>query len=365
MFYFKGVKGEKNIMNCIRRFSAIVFICVLVCAFLFCQKDTSPIVNPPDEPDTTSHEFIWDYTIIDSPFDYGIFYDVAIINENDIWVVGRIYSDSLNSIRPYNAIHWTGSEWQLVKIKFNNTCGGVDYPTITSIWAFSSNHILFSNGGEVATFDGIDAFADCDMNPLLNGAIRKIFAFGTNNIYLIGNSGTIVHFNGSLWEKLDSGTNTSINDIWGEKNQITQKEKILATVSDRYSSGEYRLLSISQGGVTDTLNWDVNRRLQSVWFKESSPVYVCGSGLFFKNTTQWKNIDISPYYLTSIRGTVQNDILVVGAFGSVAHFNGSTWHHYNELILSDGTLEALAYKDKTAIAVGQIGTDGLILVGKK
>lgn len=45
--------------------------------------------------DTTSHDFQWEVITIPSPYGSGALYDVAIINENDIWAVGEIYSDSI------------------------------------------------------------------------------------------------------------------------------------------------------------------------------------------------------------------------------------------------------------------------------
>src|SRR5690606_22031490 len=97
--------------------------------------------------DTTSHNFTW------QTFEFGIqtnvsrLFDVAIINENDIWAVGEIYmNDSLGNPDPscYNAVHWDGLSWELKKIK-TNACGGVDYPPIKAIITFSSNEILFAH----------------------------------------------------------------------------------------------------------------------------------------------------------------------------------------------------------------------------
>ena len=48
-------------------------------------------------------------------------YDVAIIDENNIWAVGEIYlNDSLGQPdpTPYNAVHWDGISWNLKKIYF-------------------------------------------------------------------------------------------------------------------------------------------------------------------------------------------------------------------------------------------------------
>ncbi len=60
--------------------------------------------------DSTSHSFYW---TIDSLGIYGSYLnDVAIVNENDIWVVGNIETDSTS----YNAAHFDGNEWELILI---------------------------------------------------------------------------------------------------------------------------------------------------------------------------------------------------------------------------------------------------------
>ena len=68
--------------------------------------------------DTTSSNFTWQ-TFTFGEHSSSVLYDVAIIDENNIWAVGEIYmKDSLGSPDPhaYNAVHWDGSEWKVKKI---------------------------------------------------------------------------------------------------------------------------------------------------------------------------------------------------------------------------------------------------------
>ncbi|RMH95872.1 MAG: glucosyl transferase, partial [Calditrichaeota bacterium] len=101
--------------------------------------------------DTTSHEFSWEIYEFGGVHGSSVLYDVAIISPTDIWAVGEIHTaetdtfDSLgNWVNPYNAVHWDGIEWDLKHIR-TNACGGVDYPPIEAIFAFSANDILFSH----------------------------------------------------------------------------------------------------------------------------------------------------------------------------------------------------------------------------
>ena len=93
--------------------------------------------------DTTSHDFSWTTYEFGGQGGSSAFYDVAIIDENDIWAVGEIYTkdtytyDSLgNWIDPYNAAHWDGEKWELRWINGNGS-------KIDIILAFGKNDIWF------------------------------------------------------------------------------------------------------------------------------------------------------------------------------------------------------------------------------
>lgn len=77
-----------------------------------CKKN--PVIPHSDTIDTTSHNFnfqTWRFGEHSS----STLYDVAIIDENNIWAVGEIYlNDSTGQPdpMPYNAIQWNGIQWQ-------------------------------------------------------------------------------------------------------------------------------------------------------------------------------------------------------------------------------------------------------------
>ena len=72
-------------------------------------KDSSDELTVHTQP-TTSNDFIWE---IDTLGNYGSYLkDVWIVNENDIWVVGNIETDS----GYYGAANWHGIEWNLKKL---------------------------------------------------------------------------------------------------------------------------------------------------------------------------------------------------------------------------------------------------------
>ncbi|NOX65840.1 MAG: hypothetical protein GXO85_08580 [Chlorobi bacterium] len=73
--------------------------------------------------DTTSHNFAWETYTFGGVNGSSYLKDVAIINENNIWAVGEIHTEETDQfdsngvwVKPYNAIHWDGSTWELKRI---------------------------------------------------------------------------------------------------------------------------------------------------------------------------------------------------------------------------------------------------------
>jgi hypothetical protein len=78
--------------------TTISAILILFSLILFsCKKN--PVTQPPDSIDTTSHNFnfqTWRF----GEYSSSTLYDVAIIDENNIWAVGEIYlNDSTGQAR--------------------------------------------------------------------------------------------------------------------------------------------------------------------------------------------------------------------------------------------------------------------------
>jgi len=105
--------------------------------------------------DTTSHDFVWE---IDTLGDYGSYLnDVAIINENDIWAVGYLevseYDSAGNRHQAfYNAAHWDGDNWKLLKIQPPNFLFG----PINAVKAFlfSSDSVIWFASSIGIRWDG-------------------------------------------------------------------------------------------------------------------------------------------------------------------------------------------------------------------
>jgi hypothetical protein len=322
--------------------------------------------------DTTIHNFTfqtWTFGTIGS----STLYDVAIIDENNIWAVGEILiaDTSQNGYTTYNAVHWDGIEWELKRIYYYGSCSAVEYPPLKAIWAFSDNNIVITNGGSIGWFDGNTVNLDCRVNPMLTGAINKIWGNSSSDLYVVGNNGNIVHYNGTLWSRIESGTELNINDIWGDYNEKTGEWEILAVASNVNSSTERQIIKINNNASQIISSSPIQWSLRTVWFMPSRRYYVAGSGVYEKHNlteNEWLNnpLDITTFYTNRIRGNDVNDVVGIGAFGDFVHFNGTVWKvNYQEPELNYGSYLSMDIKEDIVAAVGLEYNQAVILIASK
>ncbi len=353
---------------------------------LSCSENTTgPGKNTPD---TTSHDFSWETFEFGGQNGSSILYDVAIINENDIWAVGEIYTedtytrDSLgNLIKPYNAVHWDGEEWELKRIPFVGACSAVEYPPIKALWAFSANNILFTNGGAIVKYDGNTASLDCGMNSLLTGAMNKIFAKDQSNIYAVGGSGTIVHYDGQGWTKLESGTDIDLTDVWGSPDGSVMWacgfDDLKGSVLLRKRDTQFETVAIVDDPAGPHPHNLISYVFESVWTDNPDSVYIGSTGRVYHTPVDYdtyalENIwfDYSqnglPNFTKAIRGNNPHDIFIAGFQNFIRHYNGNTWRAYPEIMSATGYWYSLSVKGDVVAAAGKNSNQqAYIAVGRR
>ena len=340
--------------------------------------------------DTTSHNFTW------QTFEFGqhsssILYDVAIIDENNIWAVGKIYTnDSLGNpdLIHYNAMHWGGSAWVLKKIMFYAICGQQTKTPYTakSIWPIDENDIwIGSDGDQIARIsNGVETSIFC-LPSYLSMSINKLWGNINKDLHMAGNNGGIARLSGSNWQKINSGTSLTLTDIFGNDK------------GDVYASG----LSIAQGKgiVIKTSNgfaWQtladgdiissaqifkpkLYGSISSIWADQSNTLYAAGNLLYRYKFGKWNYVKSLPenfiggnpntYYrgfINKVRGKASNDMWIVGDRNTVRHFNGVTWQQigmpYDSQI--DLVWRGMTIKDNLIVLVGSHNNKAIVMVIK-
>ena len=311
--------------------------------------------------DTTSNNFTWQ-TFTFGESDASWIYDIAIIDENNIWAVGEIYmNDSIGNpdSKRYNAVIWDGTKWSVIRIPYYFQ-GQPFYNPIQSVFTFGPSDVWFCGNG-VVHFDG-SSFIPVPIPTNVWGPyqMNKIWGSSSNDLYVVGNSGNIAHYNGASWSKIESGTTSIINDAWGITNK-QNKTILYCAVSSFFVPGEKKILKITDAKV-DSVSWNRDVRLYSAWAQNENFLYVCGEGIYVNKFGIWSEIILQPVGTNSIRGNNINDIFVVGDQGFITHFNGSTWQiivNYNNKGYSKvsiiGDIVAIAgnYQGKALVEIGR------------
>ena len=324
--------------------------------------------------DTTSHNFTWQTYTFGGQAGSCILRDVAIINQNDIWAVGEIYmNDSTGKPDPtrYNLVVWDGNNWTVKRVPYYFQ-GQPFYNPIQTVFAFNANDIWFAGNG-VIHWDGSQYNpVPLPTNVWGQDQINKIWGSSSNDLYIVGNSGSIAHYQNGGWSKIQSGTTLDIQDIWGGVNPYTGETEVLCIASNIFATTEPSRLIQIKPTFNNWLNvGTLPATMSSVWFMPGIKYYLAGDGTFTFHSFNGKHNDetnrIPSYYRFSIRGNEVNDVVICGSFGLISHYNGKSWHTYSgdELQYFNGNYYKIEIKDNIIATVGQSGAQAIITIGKR
>ncbi len=312
--------------------------------------------------DTTSHNFTFQ-TWTFGEHSSSVLYDVAIINENNIWAVGEIYmKDSLGRPDPnsYNAVHWDGTEWKLKRIKTYSACSSIDYAPLKSIYAFAENNIVVTSGGGMWWFDGNKWNAECSINPLLTGAINKLWGRSSNDLYAVGNGGNIAHYSNGSWRKIESGTTIDLLDVWG-----TPDGSIVWACG--YDPGYYKTVLLQykskvikkfyEGSPNNQINGFYVGLFDGIWTDSDNITYFINwGGICSINFNDFNNFKLFTPVLSDIgfamSASKKNNIFITGQHGLLAHFNGLSIKEYVELRNNKDYLYGINVKIDLVCSIG-------------
>jgi hypothetical protein len=328
-------------------------------------KDSSAVLQIKTM-DTTSHEITWTVETIGDGAS-SILYDVAIVNDTLAYAVGKIaLKDSSGNIESEtnNMAIWNGKEWKVKKIYFSTICGiqgRTSYPASSIFVLDALNTWMSMEGDQITHWNGFHQTST--MCIPVSFTIKKLWGSKGNLLYAVGGSGNIEQFRDNNWHSLTSGTTANINDVWGVE-QEGAEPYVLAAATSLNKVSERKLIQIRTDSV-NTLKWNSNIELHSVWFVSPRKIFAVGDGAHVGIINEWKKVkELPSYFKRRVRGTAKNDVWVVGDFGLCAHYNGYTWKSFPETGLN-GIYHGLAVTSREVIAVGEVNGKAVILRGIK
>jgi len=352
-----------------------LLISIAIVALWVISCDDVPLSAIRIGPDTTSHNFVWRVDTLGDIYS-SVLYDVFIIDDNNIWAVGEINIKNANGNwinPPYNIARWNGQQWTLDRVLFKWDFG-TGYSQARAIFAFSPTDILVSSGGSVMRWNGTNwsnlGFL-CEGTNCV-GSVYRIWGVNNKDLYGVGYGGKIVHWNGSAWN-LESQVDCDLTDIWGGGS-------IVWTCGWKFDNSESVLLK-KTNALWNTL-WKKTQPdfsvpyiglLSSVW-ANAEQAWIVGSAGAFEHFPQDPDyIEKTKLLLTNfpyrVRGSANNDVTLAGDASMIWHWNGSTWHKYDELYNQDNRLYGLHATASRVVAVGRrydpLSAPALIISGSR
>jgi len=108
----------------------------------------------------------------------------------------------------------------------------------TDVW-------ITSRGGQLARWDGTTQTATiCNPDPFV---INKIWGENPNSIWAVGLGGRIGHYANGTWQRVESGTSVTLNDVWGGSNRRLGQDVVVVAASNKFDPGKRDLCVSTQG----------------------------------------------------------------------------------------------------------------------
>ena len=327
-----------------------------------CSDNTS---EPPPANVTvegpSSHDWRWEYTIIDPANTKGHLWDVCYINDTCIWAVGEIaYRGEW-----YNACLWDGKTWELVKV-FDKIPGASqpEVHELRTVYGDTPDNVWFSIGTLFIHWNGENFTTVSSLWRDMKGSVHECWASAPNNIYMGGTNGEIVHYDGHRWKRLENDIEQDITAIHGNG------DTVLVAATGPGDAGPTIFYTIVGEKVEFFAQDSLVHGVHALWFSHLDDIYAEGDGSSHFNGHEWLIIRSKMGGLgNDMAANSRWDILVAGAVSTIRHYNNDNWKQWMPIPGLDYhvCLNGCTIRGDEAWAVGLLtqGTEVLIVKGTR
>jgi len=258
----------------------------------------------------------------------------------------------------YNAAHWDGSEWELIKFLYN----GISNPG--KAICLIDNFILISAGTLFSSYYGM-VWEEWDVEiGTFPGGINAIWGSSPEDIWFVGSGGSIVHYDGSGFERMESGTEVDMKDIDGTPdgghvfavgwdNNIPAPSTVLELIDGVWNTLYYTEGSLPSDGDVGWV-WGVGVHNASAYMPTKAGLwkynYITQDSVLVSNTISY--MDRSAFVGVKINSI--NDIFFAGTGFKYNHFNGNSYYYSHEItdMYPQRAMLGSDYNDNLAVMVG-------------
>lgn len=188
--------------------------------------------------------------------------------------------------------------------------------TLNGVWGTSSSDVyVCGDSGKILQYDGTSW---SEMSSGVATALSGIWGSSSNNIFAVGQNGTIVSYNGTAWSTMPSGTSNHLNAVWG------------SSADSVFAVGNSGTIVSYNGTAWVTLPPPLDpttNHYQGIWGTSPSDIFVVGERgvLMYYDGMSWELLNQgNPPKFLGVWGTSSDDVFAVGSGGAIARYDGST-----------------------------------------
>jgi hypothetical protein len=163
--------------------------------------------------------------------------------------------------------------------------------------------------------------------PMVSGTtnnLSSVWGSSGTDVFAVGGTGTILHYDGSTWSPMTSGTTNNLSSVWGSSG------------TDVFAVGNFGTILHYNGSAWSAMISGTTNNLSSVWGSSGTDVFAVGNfgTILHYNGSAWSAmISGTMVSLTGVWGTASSDVFAVGGFNCgypdacslILFFNGISW----------------------------------------
>jgi len=176
--------------------------------------------------------------------------------------------------------------------------------------------------------------------------LQGVWGTGSEDVFAVGYSGTIVHYDGTSWENMTSNTLTHLKCIWGSSS------------SDVFAAGNGGEVMHYDGVAWSKILDDGHPNFMGIWGSASDNVFAAGVGGMILNYDGESWIEMATGVIDDLNGVwgySATDVFAAGLDGTILHYDGSAWAEMESGVA--GSLRAIfGFSSLDVLASGYNGT---------
>jgi hypothetical protein len=220
--------------------------------------------------------------------------------------------------------HFDGARWKTVpELEWHGTLDVYGFGA-DDVWAVGPAGRILRYDGKAWSgerYDGEGVFAEplgIWDNPPRNHYLWGVWGPAPNDVFVAGDSGTVLHWDGATWSRMNTGTREGLRRVWGTSG------------SNVYVSGIGGVLLHYDGSAWSRVVVPTTETLERIWGSSPTNVYVGGARatLLHFDGSGWRRVELPvdpSYTVHAVWGTSASNVFVAGSGGFVLRWDGAHW----------------------------------------